>query len=74
MSTRMSVINMLVSGLNKLDKGEENPFPIPSTALHEYQEWCRRISADSRNYITHYPKFVCAVILGYYDEQIKDWK
>lgn len=66
--TRDDAITALVNGLTAMERGKENPFPIPSKALDAYQEACGVVE------YVNYRKFVCAVILGYYDGVIEEWK
>lgn len=68
--TRAEAISRLVEGLVKMENGEEHPFPIPSNALKLFYSVSKRnISHNTEEY----GKFVCAVILGKFDDQLKDW-
>ena len=68
--TRAEAIANLVEGLVKMENGKADPFPIPSNALTLFH-------SVSKGAIVHntdeYAKFVCAVILGKFDDQLKDW-
>lgn len=65
--TRDDAITSLFNGLTAMERGHPNPFPVPSKALTAYQYCYGAIELE------HYRKFVCAVILGYYDDVIKEW-
>ena len=71
--TRDDAITALVNGLTAMERGKENPFPIPSMALDAYQTDTRCISSYAGISLSAYRVFVCAVILGYYDDVIEGW-
>jgi hypothetical protein len=68
--TRAEAISRLVDGLIRMENGQPNLFIIPTLALETWQN-CRsyKCAEDKDNYA----KFVCAVILGKFDDQLKDW-
>jgi len=68
--TRREAINRLVGGLSAMENGKEHPFPIPTDALIAIQQIDNSIVYDK----SRYAMFVCAVILGKYDDELKDWK
>jgi hypothetical protein len=68
--TRIDAITRLFAGVIRMERGNEIPFPIPEAALtllHEYTK--DGIQGDKEVYI----KFVCAALLGKFDDQFKDW-
>jgi len=69
--TRAEAIASLVEGLVRMENGKRNPFHIPSKALETWQK-CR--SYKHSEHKDDYAKFVCAVILGKFDDQLKDWE
>jgi len=67
--TRAEAIASLVEGLVRMENGKRDPFHIPSKALDTWQQ-CRSYKDTDKD---DYAKFVCAVILGKYDDELKDW-
>ncbi len=68
--TRAEAIASLVEGLVKMENGHDIPFPIPHGALSCFHAISKEPISGN---ITEYSKFVCAVILGKFDDQLKDW-
>lgn len=66
---RVEAINVLVAGLCRMEEGNEVPYPIPDKALSA----ALAHGHDVPNSKDSYAKFVCAVILGRYDDQIGEW-
>ncbi len=67
---RVEAITAVVAGLCRMEQGEITPYPIPDTALRA----ALAHGLDVPNSKDSYAKFVCAVILGRYDDQIGEWK
>ena len=67
---RVEAITDLVAGLCRMEQGKVTPYPIPDKALSA----ALRHGLDVPNSKDSYAKFVCAVILGRYDDQIDEWK
>lgn len=70
---RHDALMRLFHGMLQMERGKEDPYPIPDGALQEY------IKAHGESFtgeidINNYRKFVCAVMLGYYDVKITEWK
>jgi hypothetical protein len=67
---RVEAIDDLVTGLVRMEQGNATPYPIPDKALSA----ALAHGLDVPNSKDRYAKFVCAVILGRYDDQIGEWK
>jgi len=68
--TRANAISNLITRLVKMEIGITAPYPIPAKALETWQN-CRSYKGEEDK--DNYAKFVCAVILGKFDDQLKDW-